>query len=320
MTRPLRLEFHGAVYHLTARGDQREDIFFDDADRLIFLDLLAKEVHQQHWRLYAYCLMSNHYHLLIETPEGNLVNGMRRLNGVYTQAFNRRHGRVGHVLQGRYKSILVDKDAYLLELARYIVLNPVRAGMAQRVEDWPWSSYAITASKRESPGWLDAEWIVKQFGTDPSAARQAYRRFVRDGVDGASPWGALRGQVYLGEDKFLARMERLAVEQDKQGIPASHRQPTRPDAEAVLTAVAKGFGVTPEQAQNRSHQPAFQAWVYFLRRAANLSLREAADKAGISPGRISQIQRTIEAAEPEPVLAGLKRRYKVKTLYFPSLG
>lgn len=312
MTRPLRLEFHGAVYHLTARGDQREDIFFDDADRLIFLDLLAKEVHQQHWRLYAYCLMSNHYHLLIETPEGNLVNGMRRLNGVYTQAFNRRHGRVGHVLQGRYKSILVDKDAYLLELARYIVLNPVRAGMAQRVEDWPWSSYAITASKRESPGWLDAEWIVKQFGTDPSAARQAYRRFVRDGVDGASPWGALRGQVYLGEDKFLARMERLAVEQDKQGIPANHRQPTRPDAEAVLTAVAKAFGVTPEQAQNRSHQPAFQAWVYFLRRAANLSLREAADKAGISPGRISQIQRTIEAAEPEPVLAGLKRRYKVK--------
>lgn len=312
MTRPLRLEFHGAVYHLTARGDQREDIFLDDADRLIFLDLLAKEVHQQHWRLYAYCLMSNHYHLLIETPEGNLVNGMRRLNGVYTQAFNRRHGRVGHVLQGRYKSILVDKDAYLLELARYIVLNPVRAGMAQRVEDWPWSSYAITASKRESPGWLDAEWIVKQFGTDPSAARQAYRRFVRDGVDGASPWGALRGQVYLGEDKFLARMERLAVKQDKQGIPASHRQPTRPDAEAVLTAVAKAFGVTPEQAQNRSHQPAFQAWVYFLRRAANLSLREAADKAGISPGRISQIQRTIEAAEPEPVLAGLKRRYKVK--------
>ncbi len=312
MTRPLRLEFPGAVYHLTARGDQREDIFFDDADRLIFLNLLAKEVHQQHWRLYAYCLMSNHYHLLIETPEGKLVNGMRRLNGVYTQAFNRRHGRVGHVLQGRYKSILVDKDAYLLELARYIVLNPVRAGMAQRVEDWPWSSYAITAGKREAPGWLDAEWITKQFGANPIAARQAYRHFVREGVDGASPWEALRGQVYLGEDKFLAHMEKLAAEQDKQGIPASHRQPTRPDAEAVLTAVAKAFGVTPEQAQNRSHQPAFQAWVYFLRRAANLSLREAADKAGISPGRISQIQRTIEAAEPEPVLAGLKRRYNVK--------
>lgn len=124
MTRPLRLEFPGAVYHLTARGDRREDIFLDDADRLTFLDLLAKEVRQQYWRLYAYCLMSNHYHLLIETPKGKLVGGMRRLNGVYTQAFNRRHGRVGHVLQGRYKSILVDKDAYLLELARYHRAQP----------------------------------------------------------------------------------------------------------------------------------------------------------------------------------------------------
>ena len=178
--------------------------------------------------MYAYCLMSNHYHLLIETPEGRLVDGMRRLNGVYTQAFNRRHGRVGHVLQGRYKSILVDKDAYLLELARYIVLNPVRASMVQRVEDWPWSSYANTAGRREAPDWLDAAWIVKQFGADATTARQAYRRFVREGVDGDSPWAALRGQVYLGEDKFLARMEKLAAEQDKQGIPASHRQPARP--------------------------------------------------------------------------------------------
>ena len=312
MTRPPRLEFPGAVYHLTARGDRREDIFLDDVDRLTFLDLLAKEVRQQHWRLYAYCLMSNHYHLLIETPEGKLVDGMRRLNGVYTQAFNRRHGRVGHVLQGRYKSILVDKDAYLLELVRYIVLNPVRAGMAQRVEDWPWSSYAITADKREAPDWLDAEWIVKQFGADPIAARSAYRRFVRAGVDGASPWEALRGQVYLGEGKFLARMEKLAAEQDKQGIPGSHRQPARPDAEAVLTAVAKAFCVTPEQVQNRCHQRAFQAWVYLLRRAVNLNLREVADKAGVSPGRISQIQRTLEAGEPEPLLARLRRKYKVK--------
>lgn len=137
MTRPLRLEFPGAVYHLTARGDRRGDIFLDDTDRQTFLRLLEKEVRQQAWRLFAYCLMSNHYHLLVETPDGNLVAGMRRLNGAYTQAFNRRHGRVGHVLQGRYKSIVVDRDAYLLELARYIVLNPVRANMVKRVEDWP---------------------------------------------------------------------------------------------------------------------------------------------------------------------------------------
>ena len=312
MTRPLRLEFPGAVYHLTARGDRRDDIFLDDADRQTFLDLLAKEIRQQRWRLYAYCLMSNHYHLLIETPEGNLVAGMRRLNGVYTQAFNRRHGRVGHVLQGRYKSIVVDKDAYLLELARYIVLNPLRANMVKRVEDWPWSSYPATAGKTQAANWLEADWIVKQFGEDGVTARQAYRRFVRAGVDGSSPWPELRSQIYLGGEKFLARMEKLAAEQDKEGVPKSHRQPARPGAEAVLLAVAQAFGVKAEAVQSRSHQPAFRAWVYLLRRASNLNLREAGERAGVSPGRISQIQRVAEAEKPAPELAGLIQKYKVK--------
>ena len=312
MTRPLRLEFPGAVYHLTARGDRRADIFLDDTDRWTFLNLLAKEIRQQRWRLYAYCLMSNHYHLLIETPEGKLVDGMRRLNGVYTQAFNRRHGQVGHVLQGRYKSILVDKDAYLLELARYIVLNPVRAGMVTRVEDWPWSSYAHTAGRQEALDWLDIAGIAQQFGADPVTARQAYRRFVRAGVAAASPWEGLRAQVYLGRDKFLARMEKLATEQDKQGIPADHRQPTRPDPKVVLATVVKAFGVTLEQVQHRSHQQAFRAWVYLLRRASNLSLREVSEIAGVSTGRISQIQQAIEAEQAGPVLVRLKEKYKVK--------
>ncbi len=256
--------------------------------------------------------MSNHYHPHIETPEGNLVAGMRRLNGVYTQAFNRRHGRVGHVLQGRYKSIVVDKDAYLLELARYIVLNPVRANMLKRVEDWPWSSYLVTAGKARAVDWLEADWIVNQFGEDAVVARQAYRRFVRAGVDGSSPWPELRSQIYLGGEKFLARMQKLAAEQDKEGIPKSHRQPVRPGAEAVLLAVAQAFGVKAEAVRSRSHQPAFRAWVYLLRRAANLSLREAGERAGVSPGRISQIQRVAEMEKPASELAKLIRQYKVK--------
>ena len=120
MARPLRLEFPGAVYHLTARGDRREPIFDDEGDRLLFLELLGKEVRQQGWLLYAYCLMDNHNHLLLETPEPSLVRGMRRLNGVYTQTFNRRHQLVGHLLQGRYKAILVDKDSYLMELSECV--------------------------------------------------------------------------------------------------------------------------------------------------------------------------------------------------------
>ncbi len=150
MARPLRLEFPEALYHLTARGNARQEIFLDDQDRRAFLGLLGREVEQQRWRCHAYCLMDNHYHLLVETPEGRLAGGMRRLNGVYTQGFNRRHERVGHLFQGRYRSIVVDQESYLLELSRYVVLNPVRAGMVKRVEEWAWSSYRATAGSLQT--------------------------------------------------------------------------------------------------------------------------------------------------------------------------
>ena len=132
MARPLRLEFEGALYHVTSRGDRREDIYETDADREAFLSLLGAVCDRYHWVCHAYCLMGNHYHLLIETPDANLSRGMRQLNGMYTRTFNIAHGRVGHVFQGRYKSIHVDADEYLMELARYVVLNPVRATMVAR--------------------------------------------------------------------------------------------------------------------------------------------------------------------------------------------
>jgi putative transposase len=133
MTRPLRVEFPGAVYHVTSRGDGREAIYVDDTDRDCFLAVVGQVLDRFAWRCHAYCLMGNHYHLLIETPEANLARGMRQLNGVYTQRFNRQHGRVGHVFQGRYKAIVVQKDKHLLELCRYVVLNPVRAGVVKHV-------------------------------------------------------------------------------------------------------------------------------------------------------------------------------------------
>ena len=137
MARPLRLEFPGAIYHVTARGNARNEIFIDDEDRRLFLDCLGEVVARFGWRCHAYCLMDNHYHLLIETPEGNLSRGMRQLNGVYTQRFNRRHGRVGHVFQGRFKAIVVDRDGYLLELCRYVVLNSMRAGVIKKLSATP---------------------------------------------------------------------------------------------------------------------------------------------------------------------------------------
>ena len=128
MARPLRIEFPGAIYHVTARGNARNAIVLDDEDRELFLVCLGEVILLFGWVCHAYCLMDNHYHLLIETPEGNVSRGMRQLNGVFTQRFNRRHGQVGHLFQGRFKAIVVDRESYLLELCRYVVLNPIRAG------------------------------------------------------------------------------------------------------------------------------------------------------------------------------------------------
>ena len=154
MARPLRIEFSGAIYHVTSRGNARCAIYEDDEDRRAFLSALDRVMVRFHWICHAYCLMDNHYHLLIETPEGNLSQGMRQLNGVYTQGFNRRHNRVGHLFQGRFKAIVVDRDSYLLELCRYIVLNPVRAGEVSRPEEYRWSSYRATAGLSPGAGFL----------------------------------------------------------------------------------------------------------------------------------------------------------------------
>ena len=160
MARPLRLEFPGAIYHVTARGNARNAIFLDDEGRALFLGCLGEVVARLGWRCHAYCLMDNHYHLLIETPEGNLSRGMRQLNGVYTQCFNRRHGRVGHVFQGRFKAIVVDRDSYLLELCRYVALNPIRAAMVAQIEHYAWSSYPATMGLAECPAWLETDWVL----------------------------------------------------------------------------------------------------------------------------------------------------------------
>lgn len=296
MTRPLRLEFPGAVYHITARGNRREPIFLDDADRLRFIDLLSKEVEQQGWLLYAFCLMNNHYHLLLETPQPNLARGMRRLNGVYTQAFNRAHGLVGHVLQGRYKSILVDKDVYLRELCRYVVLNPMRVKkpLAKSIANYPWSSYLATAGRMPVPQWLAVAPVQALFGRSRTAAIKAYERFVAEGRNVASPWSDLNAQVYLGREPFLKRMQRLAAKQPGENIPRAHRQPARPDAQAVLADVAERYGLNRRQVLDRSHPQAFKLAVYRLRREANLPLREVAAIAAVSPARISQIQTEVE--------------------------
>ena len=224
MARPLRIEFPGGVYHITSRGDRREAIFLTEADRVLFLDLLGHAIDRFQWVCHAYCLMSNHYHLLIETPQANLSRGMRHLNGVYTQRFNRRHERVGQVFQGRCKAMVVQKDTPLLALCRSIVLNPVRAQLVKQAGEWPWSSYQATARQSHGPAWLTVEWILAQFAPTPQRAARAYRRFVAEGM-GEQVWPELRGQIYYGDDEFIAG---LAKEAKGAEVPREQRQPLRP--------------------------------------------------------------------------------------------
>jgi len=173
-----------------------------------------------------------HYPVLIETPEGNLVSGMRRLNQTYTQSFNRRHRQVGHLVQGRYKSIVVDKDSYLLELCRYAVLNPVRAKMVHAARDWRWSSFRATAGLVKAPDWLAADGVLGNFGLDRQKAPLAYRQFVRQGTKASSPWDSLRGQTWLGSDEFSGPTGRV------DGQPSC-----RPATAPAFPATASGESV-----------------------------------------------------------------------------
>ena len=226
MARPLRIEFAGALYHVTSRGNERHDIFFTDDDRRAFLATLEKVCGRFHWLCHAYCLMSNHYHILVETPEANLSKGMRQLNGVYTQYVNRRHGRVGHLFQGRFKAILVQKEAHLLELARYIVLNPVRAGMVKDPAAWPWSSFRATVGLDKKVDFLCTDWLLSAFGDKGRTATKAFTRFVTQGKQAESPWKDLKNQIYLGSDQFVEQMQqRIRDDQPLQEIPKRQRRP-----------------------------------------------------------------------------------------------
>jgi REP-associated tyrosine transposase len=199
MARPLRIVIADGLYHLISRGNARQNVYLDAHDRSAFLATLARVVDRFGWLCHAYCLMSNHYHLLIETPKPNLPVGMRQLNGVYAQRFNRRHGRCGHIFQARYRSILVEKETHLLAVARYIVLNPVRAGICDDPGDYRWSSYRATAGREQVPGFLTTDSILSQLAPTRRKAQAAYRAFVEAELGAAIE---VRGER-LGNEPFL---------------------------------------------------------------------------------------------------------------------
>ena len=224
MARPLRIEYDGAVYHITSRGNARKAIYKNDEDRAAFLDILAETNRRYNWLCHAYCLMNNHYHLIIETPDGNLSKGMRQLNGVYTQAYNRWHRKIGHIFQGRYKSILVEKERHLLEACRYVVLNPVRANATTHPEQWQWSSYRATLGKEKPHRSLTTGWVLDQFGKRQKEAFRRYREFVEAGIGQETIWKKVKGQGILGEEDFVSNLAGyMKGQMDMQEIPKRQR-------------------------------------------------------------------------------------------------
>jgi len=205
MSRPLRVQYAGALYHVTSRGDRRAAIYRDDVDRRVWLSILEQVCQRYNFVVMGFCQMTNHYHLVVETVDGNLAQGMRVLNGSYSQYFNRRHALVGHVFQGRYKAILVQRESYLLELIRYVILNPLRAGAVTSIDAWPWSSHGYLTGSMTAPTWFDAEGILEHFAVDRNEAVTLYCRFVLAGIGVASPLEQTRHQLLLGNDHFIAQ-------------------------------------------------------------------------------------------------------------------
>ena len=290
MARPLRIAYPGAVYHITARGNARQRIIRNDEDRVRFVQIMADMVKQYGVICYAWVLMENHYHLVLETPHANLSSSIRHLNGVYTQAFNRRHRQVGHLFQGRFKAILVDRESYLLELCRYVVLNPVRARAVDHPREWRWSSYRATSGEGGREVWLDSDWVLGQFGGTRGKAQEAYRRFIREGIkEKDSPWKHLTGQIYLGGEAFRLRMQRAIRAGKDQEIPKSQMRPVRPSAKVLLERIAVVYGVRSEELVEPTWRPseARQAAMYLLRQEAGLSLKEIAKRFGVGYSAVS---------------------------------
>lgn len=273
MSRPLRLEFSGALYHITSRGNGRKNIYFEDSDFELFLEILNDVCDSYRCLVHSYCLMNNHYHLLLETPDANLSKIMRQLNGVFTQSMNRKHRHVGHLFQGRYKAILVDKDPYLIELSRYIVLNPVRAKIVDSPDEWLWSSWHNMVGRKPSPNWLATDALLNYFSHNRAQAISAYIDFVGDGIN-KRIWDDLQHQIFLGDDDFVEKHQLNVelLEGDLSEIPLQQR------AMKILT-LDEYQSKYPDQ-----HQAIYSAY-----KSGHYTQKKIGEYFGLHYSRISQI-------------------------------
>lgn len=256
MARPLRLQVPGGIYHLTNRGNDGQLIFRDESDKALFLDLVVEEVERCGWILHDYALMDNHFHLLVELTEPRLSAGMQRLQTTYVQRFNRKYRRTGHLFGGRFYSKMVEGGGYLMEVSRYIALNPVRAGMVERPEEYRWSSYRAKAGYEPPPPWLSMAGL-SHFSRNLEEAKLGYREFVSARVahaaeDAESLARRIVGQICFGSEGFVQWVQSLIdAEPRSTEHPRYQRDIGRPPISAIMGAVCERLGVTPEEVRGR---------------------------------------------------------------------
>lgn len=304
MARPLRIQFPGALYHVMSRGDDRRPIVRDDRDRDRRLDWLARTVAAYGWRLYAFAILDNHDHLFLETPEPNLSAGMQFLNGSYTSYVNIRHQRAGHLFQGRYKAHVIENEGHYWEISRYIHLNPLRAGLVGRPEEWPWSSYRGYHAASRALSWVDYDRVLSEFGKEPAKARQAYRGFVGQGMatPPAAPWERAVEGIIIGAERFVDRIRGMLHERKADGsLPTLRKLRTRPPLDRIADEAVKAFGGDPSTwlPGRRVKDPARRVAAYIARRRFGYSTVEVAQGLGYAThgGAVTAVRKT-ESGDP----------------------
>jgi putative transposase len=323
MARPLRIQYPGALYHVTCRGNEQRDIFRDDLDRGRFLQILAQSLTIYTIQLHSYVLMSNHFHLLLETPLGNLSEFMRHFNISYTGYFNRRHRRTGHLYQGRYRSLLVDKDAYLTVLSRYLHLNPVRIRTLEKrplsdqmkyLTAYPWSSLPGYLSRREKAAFVHYALVLSEYGGDTDGARKAYRQALyQDLVAGIQIKDKVLGQSLLGGEEFIewVRERFLKGEKDRER-PSLKQIPTYRAKDAILRGIEEEAGKKIETiAQER--RPLRQMVMELLYRRGGLKGKETGRILGVGYTSVSRERRRLrERLSRDRELEALMQRIEEK--------
>jgi REP element-mobilizing transposase RayT len=313
----MRIEFPGAVYHITSRGNDRRDIFLDDDDRRRFLELLGEVVARFGWIVTAYTLMTNHFHLVIETPTPTLSRGMQWLNGSYAAWFNRKYKRWGHLLGDRFHAFLVEKESYYLELLRYVVLNPVRAKLVERPEQYAWSSYRATAGYEAAPEWLQVGEIAALFGAADDW-RDNYKAYVDEKLTSEERlFDKVERQIYLGTEEWVASMRKLVESKVRSDDhPRVQREVGRPKMARIVDAVAGALRISARDIRE-SHGGAARmlvAWLGWFEGLHRLRSIAAALRLR-SSGRVSDL-----VTEAERALRGDPELRRLVDLACATLG